>query len=339
MNIEIVEDKQSWDDFFTNSSIETSFFQSFNWGRFQEKIGNQILRIRFTDKERIVGQALGVIINAKRGKYLYVRNGPAMFWDNYEQASEILSLLKNLAREKGLWFIRISPLLELDSPKARILESFDFSVSHMHDVDALDTWILSLEQTEEEILQGMRKSTRYEIRKAERNGVEIIKTRDSAYIDAFYEIYKNTIERQNWTGYSKIFLKKQFEIFSEDGSALLYLSKYKEKFISGSIFIYYGDSSYYHYSGSLTEFKKIPSTSLIHWENIKEAKSRGLKKYNFWGISPDDKPNHPWYGLTFFKKGFGGYEKRWMKTRDIEISPLYKLTRIIERIDKWKKGY
>ncbi len=336
METKIITDKNTWDNFFTGS-YETSFFQSWNWGEFQEKMNKKVLRFGFFKEEQLVATAQGVVITAKRGKYLYVRNGPVSAWTDQNLTKDILESLKLEAKKLGLWFVRISPLIEKQDTKGEFLNKYP--ISPMFDVDALDTWILDITQSEDEILTNMRKNTRYDIRRAEKEGVEIIKTIDSKYIDTFYEIYLDTIERQQWTGYTKEFIKKQFETFVKDDEALLYLAKYQGKYVASSIFLYYGDSSYYHYSGSLTEFKKIPATSLIHWENIKEAKSRGLKKYNFWGIAPENKPNHPWQGLSFFKMGFGGYEKRWMETRDIPVSPLYYLTNLYERWDKLRKGY
>lgn len=333
-----IRDKNQWDTLIT-SEFDSSFFQSWNWGEFQKKMGKEVIRIGFFDGDKNFAAAQGIVINAKRGKYLYVRNGPVAGWKSQIQNDFIISSLKEIAKQKGLWFIRISPLVETDSEKSILLKKMNFPVSPMYDVDALDTWILDITQTEEEMLEQMRKSTRYEIRKARKEGVEIVIDKEGKYIDEFYEIYLDTVKRQKWIGYTKEFIKTQFDEFKKDSSIRLYLAKYQGKFISASIFVYYGDSTYYHYSGSLTEFKKIPGTSLIHWENIKYSKSIGKKKYNFWGITPENKPNHPWHGLSFYKKGFGGYEKRWLKTQDIPISPLYWITNIFEKFDKWKKGY
>lgn len=339
MYSELITDKNTWDKFVT-SSYPTSFFQSWNWGEFQESLGYKVLRIGFFDEDKaLVGAALGIVIKAKRGKYLYIRNGPVFGWKTKGDSEFIINELKKYAKKEGLWHIRISPHVNKDSEEAKIIKSFNYPISPMYDVDALDTWILNLEQTPEEILTNMRKTTRYEINKAKKLNVEIVKTSGPELIDEFYEIYTDTVKRQKWTGYSKSYIQKQFQTFAKDNQALMYLAKYEGKYVAASIFIYYGDSSFYHYSGTLTEFRKIPAAYLIQWENILEAQKRGLKRYNFWGISPENKTNHPWHGLTFFKLGFGGFEERWLETRDIPVSPKYYLTYGFEIFDKWKKGY
>jgi len=78
----------------------------------------------------------------------------------------------------------------------------------------------------------------------------------------------------------------------------------------------------------------------LQWEAIKEAKQRGCERYNFWGIA-DEKSKikkHPWWGLSLFKMGFGGYRKEYVKTQDLPLSPSYWLTFIFEKIRKIKRG-
>ncbi|MCA9383232.1 peptidoglycan bridge formation glycyltransferase FemA/FemB family protein [Candidatus Dojkabacteria bacterium] len=335
----LITNKTEWDEFIKESGIATSFFQSWNWGDFQETLGKEVVRVAFLDENELFAEALCVVIDAKRGKYLYVRNGPVLDWDNIDRVDFVLTELKRIAKEKSLWFVRMSPLVEITTEAAQLLNSYKFPTSPMYDVDALDTWILDITADEEELMQNMRKSTRYEIRKAERDGVVIETSQDSKDLDKFFPIYRDTIERQKWTGYSDEYIRNQFETFVKDDQAKLYLAKYNDVYIAASIFIYFGDSSFYHYSGSLTEYRKVPGPSLIQWYNIREAKARGLKKYNFWGIAPEEKPNHPWQGLSFFKKGFGGEAKRYVATNDIPLTPLHWVTHLYEIYQKKRKGY
>ena len=53
---------------------------------------------------------------------------------------------------------------------------------------------------------------------------------------------------------------------------LIFLGKYKEKVVSAAIFVFWQDMCFYHHSGSLTEFNKIPVSYLLQWEAIKNAK-------------------------------------------------------------------
>ncbi|MFH2104837.1 MAG: peptidoglycan bridge formation glycyltransferase FemA/FemB family protein, partial [Parcubacteria group bacterium] len=61
---------------------------------------------------------------------------------------------------------------------------------------------------------------------------------------------------------------------------------------------------------------------LLQWEAIKEAKKRDLQYYDFGGIAPADaNKNHPWSGITRFKRGFGGEEQNWVGALELAYRP------------------
>ena len=70
---------------------------------------------------------------------------------------------------------------------------------------------------------------------------------------------------------------------------------------------------------------------------IQEAKKRGCTLYNFWGVSPDNKPKHPWAGLSLFKKGFGGFEETYLHAQDKPLTKKYWLNYIIETVRRLKR--
>jgi len=59
--------------------------------------------------------------------------------------------------------------------------------------------------------------------------------------------------------------------------------------------------------------------------------------YNFWGIAEDASPEHPWYGLTQFKKGFGGNLYECYGAMDYPLSFRYIPIRLLETLRKKKK--
>jgi lipid II:glycine glycyltransferase (peptidoglycan interpeptide bridge formation enzyme) len=55
---------------------------------------------------------------------------------------------------------------------------------------------------------------------------------------------------------------------------------------------------------------------LIQWEAILDAKIKGFKFYDFWGV--DEKK---WPGITRFKTGFGGKEVEYVGAWDYVFQP------------------
>ncbi len=107
--------------------------------------------------------------------------------------------------------------------------------------------------------------------------------------------------------------------------------------LAGAIILFWGNQAFYHHGASVST--KIPASYLLQWKAIIEAQKRGIKVYNLWGIAPEDKPNHPWRGLTLFKKGFGGREIKYIHAHDFPLSPFYTLARTVETVRRIKKGY
>lgn len=346
LHLKEISDKHVWENFHLNGgelSPQTSFFQSWNWGEFEKSLGKDVYFLGVVDLDgdqtKPLAISLATVVKAKRGNFLHLRNGPVARWDNPEIAREIIDLFRDFAAKKNLVFMRVSPLVQKDSEAAKLLKSLKFVDSQMHDVDAEITWMLDLTKPDQEILDGMRKNTRYYIRRAAKDGVEIIQTQDPTMLKEFFPIYLDTIKRQQWNAYPTDYIQKEFEQFVKDDMCKLFLAKYDHKYIAGAMFIYFNGQAYYHHSGSLTEFNKIPAQYLLQWESIIEAKRRNLKTYNFFGIAKDDDPNHPWSGLTFFKKGFGGYQQNWMHAQDLPLKPQYWLTHYYEKFERKRRGY
>ncbi len=346
MEIKIINEKTIWEDFVKEQKY-TSLFQSWNWGEFERSMGNKFENFGIFDEEKLIGLIPIKHVSAIRGKYLHIRHGPIFDFKDKNIWNEFYEFILKKAKNEGYWFVRMSPLITKDF-RFKEIEIFNrLKKSPMHDVDAEITWVLNLDQTEQRILSNMRKNTRYYIKRAERDGVKIIKTTDSKYLKNFWTIYSDTVKRQKWSAYSCGYIKNEFEIFKKDKQIELYLAEYKNKFIAASLILYYGNQAIYHHSGSLTKYSKVSASYLIQWEAIKEAKKRGLRWYNFWGISPlekrdgklEAKKKHPWEGLTFFKMGFGGEVRQFIHARDLPIRKIYYLTRLFESLEKRSRRY
>jgi lipid II:glycine glycyltransferase (peptidoglycan interpeptide bridge formation enzyme) len=346
MNILQINSKKVWAAFVAKQQY-SSPFQSWNWAEFEKSLGNKFESFGMFEKEKLVGLLPVKIVTAKRGKYLHLRHGPIFDFENRELWAEFFTFIIDKAKEEKCWFVRISPLIEQDL-ELKYVDIFSrLKDSPMHDVDAEITWVLNLTQSEDQILANMRKNTRYYIKRAERDGVTILKTRDKKYLKEFWKIYSDTVKRQKWQAYSEEYIRGEFEAFANDEQIELYLAKYKEKYISAALILYYNNQAIYHHSGSLSKYLKVPANYLLQWEAIKNAKRKGLKWYNFWGISPvtmedgDFKPKagHPWTGLTFFKIGFGGEVRQFVHAKDLPIDNKYYLTRLFEKVERWRRGY
>ena len=344
-SIKPIQNKIQWEDFILSQN-EPPFLQSWHWGEFHQSLGDKIFRLGIFENEEIVGAALVIKVLARRGHFLFLPYGPAIKTKNKKQKTKnyklkfqtLVNYLKNLAKEEKCCFVRISPLLIKNDENIKIFKDLKFQESPIH-LKPETTWLLDIASDEEKILKGMRKTTRNLIRRGYRENVQITKSENLKDLDEFYKIYQKTAERQNFVPFSKEYLKKEFNAFIKEKHIALFFAKHKGELLSAALFIFYGNQGFYHHSASSRGNSKIPTSYLMLWEAIKEAKKRNCKIFNFWGIAPPDKPKHPWQGLTLFKKGFGGYQKDLIRAQDLAINSRYWINWAIETFRRIKRGY
>jgi len=338
MQIKEVKNKDLWNLALDNFGYSTMFL-SWEWSEFERSIGNKFENWGLFDGDKLIGLIPIKIINAKRGRYIHVRHGPLIDWSNDTLVNSVISFLRKKAMEEGSSFIRISPLLSRTRDNKQILKELKFVPSNTHATDAELTVVLDLTKGTDTILSEMRKTTRNLIRKAQKIGVSVRHTSDLSLFNDFSKVYLDTVKRKKWVAYSIDYIKKEYLTFARTGCAEIFVAYLNDKAISASIFIKHRNQVIYHYSGSLTEFRNIPSAYLLHWEAIKYFKSAGFSLYNFWGVCPENQKNHPWYGLSLFKRGFTNKEMEFIHAHDLVVSPLGHLTRIYDYIESKFKGY
>jgi len=331
MEIKEINNPKEWENFVSQCRYKT-FLQSWNWKNFQEQSGKKVWTFGVYEQQ-LIAVFLVVKIKAKRGTFLMIEHGPVVKQPSKEILDTIMDYLKKLAVKEKASFIRICPIWLKEHKN--LFKGFRKAPMHEHPEVS---WILDLDKSEEELLKDMRKTTRYLIRQAIKDSdIEIIQSKDVKNINIFNNIYQETGKRHNFVPFSLEYLKAEFNSFINEDKILIFQGKYKGKIVASSIIVYYQDSGFYHQGASLNT--KAPVTYLMQWEAIKEAKRRGMKYYSFWGIAPTDDKKHPWYGLSLFKKGFGGRREEYVSTKDYVVNMGYWKNYIVESFRKVKRGF
>jgi len=328
-----VDSKEAWEGFI-HTHPESNFLQSWYWGEFQQALGKQVEYMGFYEGDVLKGTALVVVENAKRAKYLTVAGGPLLDWNSPELVKACFDQLQNVAKKHKAIFVRVRPQLVENEISLAIFKKYGFVSAPMH-LTADLTSQLDITRSEDELLAGMRKTTRYELKKAQKLGITIQTSFNVDDIDGFYERQIQTAKRQGFVPFSKKFLKEQFRVFSSNNSALLYQAHFGEKLLAEAFIIFYGPEATYHYGASTEEGRKFPGAHLLQWEAILEAKRRGQKRYNFWGVVKPEQTKHRFYGVSIFKRGFGGEDIAYVPARDLVVAPLrYTLNFFFEQLRK-----
>lgn len=332
-----ITDKAQWEGFVLSRNPH-SFLQSWNWGEMQKNLGSKVFRLGIFEKEKLVGVCLVLKTEAKRGTFFHCAYGPLLDWDKDEQLSVFVDYLRDLAGRENVIFIRINPLISKSKENLQKFRKLGFRDAPVHLMNPEISWLLDIARSEEEILKNMRKTTRYLVRRASKDGVTVKQSQNIEDLDIFYKIHMDTVKRHHFVPFSFKFLKEQFRTFAKDDQIKLFLAYYQGKIIAAAVIVFYGNEASYHHAASLSQYSKIPASYLIQWEAIKEAKNRGLNTYNFWGIV-EKLPAHPWAGLSLFKMGFGGYRREYLHVQDLPLDSRYWINWIIEKLRRIKRGY
>lgn len=336
MKIIDAEKREAWDQFVT-SHPEANFLQSWDFYEFHKNRGNEVVRrMALDDNDKVLGVYAGVVEKAKRGKHLAIAGGPILDWDNQELVKAIFQDMESEGKKHKCVFVRVRPQLEM-AKGIPLMEELGLKRAPMY-LSVEYAGVLDLNKDEEEILKGMRQRLRRALRKAEKNEIAVEKSTNPEDIKEFYQIQLQTAGRHGFVAFSEDFFTKQFAAFAKNNEAVLYTAKYNGEVLAQNFMIFYGNEASYHYGVSSELGTKLSGAPLLHMEAMRDARKRGITRYNFWGIVGEDETWHRFYGVSQFKRGFGVEELKYTPAYDIILEKgRYAFTKLIEDIRKKKR--
>jgi FemAB family len=162
-------------------------------------------------------------------------------------------------------------------------------------------------------LERMRKSTRYEVRRAAREGVTVSLAQNRADVEAFVTLHAATladlVRRKHVSGARAPFdtIAAAIERLIAGGVADVFLAHRDGSPIGACLFGYAGRDAYYLLNGSSALGREYAATHLIISTALDEFRARQFAQVNLGGVPADSTAaHHPDHGLYLFKKGFGG---------------------------------
>lgn len=336
VQIRDVTNSTEWDAFVTTHP-EANFLHAWKWGEFHRSRGKQVVRRGVYISDSLVGVYEGVVETARRGTHLSVAGGPIVDWGS----KDVVQLLRDDMRQQAVKakcaFVRVRPQLELSNDALQQFNRLGFVPAPMY-LSVELAGVLDLRNSEEEILKGMRQRLRRALRKAEKNDISVETSTNPDDIAEFYQIQLQTAGRHGFVSFSEDFLKKQFAAFAESGQAVLYTARYNGEVLAQNFMIFYGNEASYHYGVSTELGTKLSGAPLLHMQAMRDARERGIERYNFWGIVDEDDTDHRFYGVSVFKRGFGVDELRYVPAHDLVISPVkYAVTKLIETVRRKRR--
>lgn len=344
MFIREINNQEKWDTFISRLSLNT-FLHSKAWIEFNHQQGYTSWQFgMYDDENNLVSCALVLKVEAKRGTFLFCPHGPqSLGMESQSVDPAQLGLwrdhLTDLAKTEKCSFIRIQPIVLRNSENQQQFKKFGFRPSPIHMHTELST-VLDISPDRETLLMNMRKTTRQMVKKGEQlieNG-EVVIEDFTEITDELYQVYESTFQRGNFVPYSRTYLQREYESFKKYAKVELFGVRYQGKLLSWGMILISGKRAFYHQGANILD-KKVPASYLCQWTGITRAKAHGCKTYDFWGVAPQDQPNHPWAKISLFKRGFGGNDVWLLHAQDYVVSWKYWINWIIESYRAKKRGF
>ena len=289
-----------------------AFLQSPEWARVQQQMGRKTWRVRGI---LVVRYDLGWRFN-----YLYCAR-PEFHNVN---VNEFLREVEIITRTEHPIFLKIHPIEPIS------FKSIGMHTEVSQPLQPQQTIIIDISKSEVELMAAMHEKTRYNIRLAERKGIEIVQAVHESVqenVEMFWSLLSETATRGEFHLHEKRYYDLLLNTCTSDMSTELFFARMHEDphtVLAAAMINFYRDpatnqsvATYLH-GGSSRAHKELMAPALLHWRIMQEAKKRGVVSYDLWGIDESR-----WPGVTRFKKGFGGSPVEYPRSKDIVYRPVW----------------
>lgn len=297
--------------------------QTAEWGAFRRSLGwkARLFTVGEAGKPRL--QAMVLQKPLPLGFcFFYAPEGPIVRdgnWNDPENQRAFAMLhehLKDLAKQERALFLKVDPHYPAEEFPLDWLSGLGYRDSP-EDIQAAIVAHVDLKPDEPDILAAMKQKGRYNIRYAERKGVQVRVASDQKALDDFYSLHEATAKRQEFTYRNREYFERFREFFMEKSDRARFVTAEADgQPVAAILVTFTGEEAIYLYGGTAPQDRNLYASYLVQWAGMREAKRRGCTLYNMTGVSATDDPSEAWYGLRQFKLKFGAEVLHLVGARD-----------------------
>lgn len=325
---------------FLEANPASDFMQTLAWGKVKSLTGWRSLPLLLQDQRGHIALSALILVRRLPGvplTILYAPRGPVLDWTL--PADEIASILRafassarKLAGKHRAVVMKCDPALPAGNAEGRqALAAAGFRPGtaglSFEGVQPRFVYAISLTRPTDELLASFSPKHRYNVRLAERKGVQIRHASSEEDLAAFYRLLRVTAERDGfgiraYPYYQAIWREMANPPASGDPKvAHLFLAEHEGDLLSGALIFTLGKRAWYVYGASGNHKRNLMPNYALHWQIMMWLREHGTEIYDMRGISGDFSPDNPLYGLFRFKRGFSGEVIEYAGEYDLPLVP------------------
>ncbi|HBU28164.1 TPA: hypothetical protein DEB00_03545 [Candidatus Uhrbacteria bacterium] len=301
-----IQEKGDWNLYVMEHAPRSgAFLQSWEWGTVKQLQGMVVDRYQGNEARcQLVTMSLPF-----KKQYGYIGRGPLGI--SHEAERDMITRLKQLREQDA--FLRVDACRSIVGKPTKEVQPAQTLLTHVYADD-------------QALLAGMHTKTRYNIRLAERKDVEIVLDAGEEGFEAFMTLTEATYKRHKIRSHTQSHYRAILDYLNGEGDApraFIAIAKQGTDVLAANLMIDWNGTRTYLHGASSDTNKQLMAPYLLHWKLLQNASFKEIFAYDWWGIAPEGVKNHPWEGVTRFKKGFGGEMVTMPSTVDVVVNPLW----------------
>ena len=292
-------------DLFDDANIyQTWSYGGVRWGA--KNLSHLVLK----RAGEVTGMAQLRIVRPTKLKFgmAYLRWGPLVQRRGRPLDPEVAASVARALQEEYIdnrkLFLRIIPNAFVGSPRAALIQSaFSmFAPEPLVVANTYRTFVVDLVPALEELRRNLDAKWRNHLKRAEKNGLDVVSGTGSEKYRVFCQIYNQMRRRKTFETTVDIeeFGRLQ-EDLPESHRMRILICQDKGAPIAALVVSAMGDSAIYLLGATNEEGMKAQGAYFLQWTMMKWLKENGIRWYDLGGIDPERNP-----GVYSFKRGFSG---------------------------------
>lgn len=308
-----------WDQFLAGGT-DAGFMQSSWWADFRLTTGYEHFGAVARHRGSIIGGAIvHKLVRDDGSCFYYVPEGPVLPPGKSAAETVLETVLEGIdqrraAEDETVSHLRIEPRWETVSHYLHDFQPVpEFMDAYM---EPRDTLCIDLRPSEEDILAQMKPKGRYNVRVARKHGVAITEDPSERGLADFLTLYEEMTERQGIAAKPEDYFRDLVAILAHRDAGSVFLAELEGERIAAAIVVWFGRRATYFFGASTNRHRHVMAPYLLHFEIMRRARGLGCEWYDLWGVAPPGATEHPWAGISAFKRKLGGRETALVPTLD-----------------------